>query len=178
MPEFFLNCKSQALISLNFFNFVESELNARFTTEDRHEAAQAILVVHNLFDATIEVRKGTFFDANRFSGFENNLRAGLFRTLAYASLDLCDFMIGKRHGVIVSKKFDHARRGIHQMPGFLAHDHFHEHVPGVHAAFGLHLAPIANLFNLFNRQQHFAELILQIGTFDALKDGLLYAFFH
>ena len=64
------------------------------------------------------------------------------------------------------------------MPRLFGHDHFNEDVAGIHAAFGLDLAAVAGFLDLFNRQEHFAEKILEFGAADAFNDRALHALFH
>ena len=43
---------------LDFFDFVERQIDERVATEDRHEHVEAALVVVDAFDATREVLEG------------------------------------------------------------------------------------------------------------------------
>ena len=164
--------------NIDFLDFVEGELDARLTAEDRHEAAQAVLVVHDLLDAAVEVGEGTFLDADGFAGFEDDLRTSLLVVLAHARLDFGDLVVCEGNRMVVAEELDHARRVVHQVPALLGHHHLDEHVARIHAAFGLVLGAVADFFDLLDGKQHFAELILQVGAFNALDDGLLHALFH
>ena len=113
-----------------------------------------------------------------FADFELDLGPWLVLARPHRFHDAVDFLLGENDGVVVAEEFDHARRGVNQMPGGVVHLHLNEDVARIHPALARVLAAVANFLNAFDRQEHLAEAVAQFAAGNAFLKRLDHALFH
>ncbi|MCY1560958.1 hypothetical protein D9M68_981570 [compost metagenome] len=66
----------------------------------------------------------------------------------------------------------------HQVPGFIVHHHFHQHIAREELAFGGALLTVLHFHDFFGRHQDAAKLALHAFAVDTFDDVALGSLFH
>src|SRR5450756_1718783 len=176
----FLQTESHAPTSRfsGLFYLAEIQLNRCRTTKNGHRHAYFVLVVIDVFNRTIEVSERAFLDTHQLTHFEQHLGPRLFNPSLHLLHDVLHFLGTDRRGFHrrAAQETCHLGRILHQVPTFIGHFHFNQHIAWEELALGNALLPRLQFHNLFDRNQNLTKLILHTVTLDALQQGALHAF--
>src|SRR5687767_246485 len=128
----------------SLFDLRELEFDRRGTTEDRDRHADLALLVVHVLDGAVEVGERAVLDAHVLADHEFDLVAGLLGALFHLAEDLLDLVVGdgSRPVLGAADEAGHLVGVLHQVPGFVVHDHLDQHVAGVEATLGAALLAV------------------------------------
>src|SRR3989338_3282822 len=142
--------------------------------EDGHEDLELAFIGIDLLDRAVEIHERPFLDPYALALLENDLRSGLLLLLLGLLDDAVDLGLFQRRGLAAgADEAGHARRVLDQVPGLVVHLHLDQHVTGEKfPRRDLFLAGL-DLGDLLHRDQHLADLLLQVELLGAgLERGL------
>src|SRR5579859_476071 len=161
--------------STELFDAGEIEFDRRRAAKNRYGNFQAAMVVVDLLDRAVEIRKRAVHDADLLIAFVHNLGLRPILRRVHAVDDAVHFRFRKRRRR--SGRTDEtgdARRVAHDVPGIFVEIHFDEHITRIRHARRDDLLAAANLHDVFHGNQDAANLILQIER----RHAAFQAFFH
>src|SRR5579883_46462 len=166
---------SSADTFLNFFDLEEIQDDRCFSTEERDKDRDLVLIQVNLADRADKLGERPIDHTHTLPFRETDLRFGLLRFLRYLLQNRANLILLERDraGSRADKACD-TRCVTYNIPGLIAHDHFHQHIARKDLA--LHRAPLA-LFDLhlfLHRHNHAEDLIAHIHRGDARFEVALY----
>src|ERR1700754_84969 len=168
---------------LGLLHLAELELDRGRTTENEHRDAQAALFVVDFLDHAVEVVERTIGDADHLARLEEDLRTGLFDTLANAAQDGIGLAVADRVRTVGGAADEpHDLRGfLDQVPALVVDTRglaarigldLDEDVTGEERALTATLLAAAHLDDFLGRNQDLTELLFHALALDALFEGL------
>ena len=163
-----------------FLNLIKLQLNWRRTTKNGDGNTQFASFVIHLFNRAIEISKRTLFDPHKLTHVKFNFMSRLARTRFHLCNDFCNLFIrnGRRPRTTTTHKTRHLISVFNQMPCFIIHDHFDQHISGEKFSFGGALNAVLDFHHLFCWNKNTTELILHPSALYALHNITFNRLFH
>src|SRR6266568_4678632 len=152
---------------LDFLHLEEIERDRRFATKKRNHHGHFVAIHIDIADRSNKISERAIDDTNVLAFRETDLGLWLFSLFGSLLQDRIDFVIqqGDRAGARAYETGD-AGRIAHNIPGFVTHDHLHQHI--ARKDFLLHCAPLTllNLHLFFHRHDDAEYLVTHIHRCD------------
>src|SRR3984885_14724025 len=165
---------------LNLLDLTEFQFNRGRAPKNGDGYTNARFLVVHFLNVAVEVRERAVLDPNHFAHFEERFGTRFFHAFLHLRHDLFHFTRRDRARTITrpANKTRHLGGIFYQMPSFVRHFHFNEHVARKETTLGHGLMTAFHLNNLFGRDENLTKLILHASTVDALLKRTLHAFLH
>src|SRR6266446_5566947 len=157
------------------FDARKIQLDRSRASKNRHRNLQTAVIVVDLFDVAVEVRKRAIHDAHLLVALENHFRFRAVLRRMYAVDNAVHFRLGQRRRR--RGRADEAgdpRRGPHDVPGVFIEVHLDQHVAGIRHPRGNHLFAAADFDHFLHGDQHAADLVLKVEGLHAALETLFY----
>src|ERR1700686_3926039 len=147
---------------LNLFDLAEFQFNWRRASENGDGYADPGLFVIHFFDVAVEVFERAFLVPDHLAHFEQSFRTRFFHALLHLRHDLFHFTRRDRARTIArpADKTRHLGGIFYQVPRFVRHFHFNEHIARKETTLSHRFMTALHLHDLFGGDENLAKLIL------------------
>src|SRR5476649_1242977 len=145
---------------LNLLDLTEFKFNRGRAPKNGDGYTNARFLVVHFLNVAVEVRERAVLDPNHFAHFEERFGTRLFHAFLHLRHDLFHFTRRDRARAVTrpADKTRHFSGIFYQVPRFVRHFHFYEHIARKETTLSHRLVAAFHFHDLFSRNENLAKL--------------------